>query len=43
MNWNKLIASLLLVRAGQELGTDTRLARLLADLIDTLFGGFPHG
>jgi hypothetical protein len=36
---NKLIAALLLVRLGQEMGTDSRLARLVADLIDTLFNG----
>jgi hypothetical protein len=41
---NRLIAALLLVRLGQELGTHSRLARLVADLIDTLFGGgFPNG
>jgi hypothetical protein len=33
---DKLLYSLLLVRAGQELGTDSRLARLVRDLIDTL-------
>lgn len=43
MNWNRLITALLLVRTGQELGTDSRIARLVAELIDALFGGLPNG
>jgi hypothetical protein len=36
MNWQKLINSLLLVRVGQELGTDSQLARLVAEWIDLI-------
>lgn len=34
MNWQKIINTLLLVRLGQELGTDSQLARLVAEWID---------
>lgn len=33
MNWNDLVRGLLLVRLGQELGTDSPLARAVHDLI----------
>lgn len=33
---NRIIACLALVRVGQELGTDSRLARLVAELIDAV-------
>jgi hypothetical protein len=36
VNWNRLIQALLLVRAGQELGTDGPLAQTVRDLIDLL-------
>lgn len=32
--WDRLLKSLLLVRLGQELGTDSRLARMLHDAIE---------
>jgi hypothetical protein len=35
---NRIIAALLLVRLGQELGTDSRVARAVAELIDTFIG-----
>ena len=35
-NWNAIIQSLVLVRLGQELGTDSRLARALHDLFDAV-------
>lgn len=34
--WNVAIRYLLLVRLGQELGTNTKLARLVHDAIDLL-------
>lgn len=34
--WNDAIRSLLLVRIGQELGTDSRLARAVHDAIDAM-------
>lgn len=34
--WNDAIRSLLLVRIGQELGTDSRLARAVHDAIDAV-------
>lgn len=34
--WNSLIQALVLVRLGQELGTDSRLARALHDLVEAL-------
>jgi hypothetical protein len=34
--WNDAILSLLLVRIGQELGTDSRLARAVHDAIDAV-------
>ena len=36
MNWNGMIQTLVLVRLGQELGTDSRLARALHDLFDAV-------
>lgn len=36
MAWNDMIRALLLVRLGQELGTDSALSRALADAIDAL-------
>ena len=36
LNWNGLIQALVLVRIGQELGTDSRLARALHDLMHAL-------
>lgn len=38
--WNRLLKSLLLVRLGQELGTDSRLARAVHDMIDLAAGVF---
>ena len=34
--WNDAIRSLLLVRIGQEVGTDSRLARAVHDAIDAV-------
>jgi hypothetical protein len=34
--WNALLQSLVLVRLGQELGSDTQLARSIASAIDLL-------
>ena len=36
MNWNGMIQTLVLVRLGQVLGTDSRLARALHDLFDAV-------
>lgn len=33
LNWSGLLTALTLVRIGQELGTDSRLARAIHDLI----------
>jgi hypothetical protein len=38
MNWNIALRSLLLIRFGQELGTDSVAARAVADTIDLLAG-----
>ena len=38
MNWKAIINSLILVRIGQELGTDSPLARTVRDLIDMVLG-----
>lgn len=35
-NWTDAIRGLLLVRIGQELGTDSRLARAVHDAIDAV-------
>lgn len=35
-NWTTAIRGLLLVRIGQELGTDSRLARAVHDAIDAV-------
>jgi len=36
LNWNSAIQTLVLVRLGQELGTDSRLARALHELLDAV-------
>ena len=38
MTMNKLLHALLLIRFGQELGTDSPSARAVADTIDLLVG-----
>ena len=40
-NWNAALQSLVLVRMGQELGTDTQLARAIHDLVE-LFAALPR-
>ena len=34
LNWSSLVHTLVLIRLGQELGTDSRLARAFHDLIE---------
>jgi len=34
LNWSAILHALVLVRIGQELGTDSRLARAIHDLIE---------
>lgn len=34
LNWSSLVHTLVLIRLGQELGTDSRLARAIHDLIE---------
>jgi hypothetical protein len=34
LNWSSLVHSLVLIRLGQELGTDSRLARAIHDVIE---------
>ena len=36
MNWNAALQSLVLVRLGQDLGHDSKLARAIHNLIDLL-------
>jgi hypothetical protein len=36
LNWNSLIQALVLVRIGQELGTESRLARAIHDVMRAL-------
>jgi len=36
VDWNALIQSLVLVRLGQELGTDSRLARAVHELLEAV-------
>jgi len=36
-HWNVLIQSLVLVRLGQELGTDSPLARAIAEVVRVIF------
>ena len=36
LNWNSLIQALVLVRIGQELGTESRLARAIHDVFHAL-------
>jgi hypothetical protein len=43
MNWNTALRSLLLIRFGQELGTDSATARAVADTIDLLAGMAAQG
>lgn len=38
LNWNAALQALVLVRLGQELGTDSRLARALHDLLAAVAG-----
>lgn len=40
MNWDKLIHALVLVRLGQELGTDSRIARAVHSLAELIIGVF---
>lgn len=40
VRWNDLLHALVLVRLGQELGSDTKVARIVHDLIDAL-AAFP--
>jgi hypothetical protein len=34
LNWSSLVHTLVLIRLGQELGTDSRLARAIHDVIE---------
>lgn len=34
LNWSSMVHTLVLIRLGQELGTDSRLARAIHDLIE---------
>lgn len=36
MNWSTALTALTLIRIGQELGSDTRLARAVHDLVAAL-------
>ncbi len=36
LNWNGIIQALVLIRIGQELGTDSRLARALHEVVQAL-------
>jgi hypothetical protein len=36
LNWNSLIQTLVLIRIGQELGTESRLARAIHDVVHAL-------
>lgn len=36
INWNAVIQTLVLIRIGQELGTDSRLARALHEMVQAL-------
>jgi hypothetical protein len=36
LNWNGMIQTLVLVRLGQELGSDSRLAKAVHDLFDAM-------
>jgi len=35
-NWNAIIQSLVLIRLGQELGTESQVAKAVHDLVTTL-------
>ncbi|MCX7401915.1 MAG: hypothetical protein NTY87_02150 [Planctomycetia bacterium] len=35
-NWNALLQGLVLIRMGQELGTDSRLAKAIHDLVEVV-------
>lgn len=37
MNWNNALVGLVLIRIGQELGTDSPLARSVSGLIEAVF------
>lgn len=37
-HWDGLVRGLVLIRLGQELGTDSHLAHLLADFVDVVIG-----
>lgn len=36
LNWNTLIQALVLIRIGQELGTESQLARAIHDVVHAL-------
>jgi hypothetical protein len=36
VNWNSIIQALVLIRIGQELGTDSRLARAVHEVVQAL-------
>jgi hypothetical protein len=36
VNWNAIIQALVLIRIGQELGTDSRLARALHEVVQAV-------
>ena len=38
LQWNAIIQSLVLIRLGQELGTDSQLARALHDVVNAFLG-----
>lgn len=40
MNWNAVLQSLVLVKIGQELGADSRLARAVHDVIELVAAVF---
>lgn len=37
MTWDRAVVAMILVRLGQELGTDSPLARAVSSLIEALF------
>jgi hypothetical protein len=40
MNWDRMLYVLVLIRMGQELGTDSKLARSVHALVDLIVGVF---
>jgi hypothetical protein len=40
MNWDKIIHALVLIRMGQELGTDNKLSMAVHAVLDLLIGVF---